>query len=136
MFKSKNYSSNPLIKFKSKNSMIKKLHKISTINSIVPIMLILLLLIAVSSPIMVKSMGPLDPPEKAGCGILKISMMAKTLLRNLLYSNLMLNFVTYPFIPKFKLFLPLPLIYVHRLQMENFSFGLMTQNYLSKSHSS
>ena len=87
------------------------------------------------SLVMVNFMGLLDHQGKDGYGILKILQILKILLKKLLLSKQMSNSVILLSIPKYKAFQLLLQISVPQLQMVNFYFGLLIQNYLNKNHS-
>lgn len=114
---------------------MKKSLKISTSKNTVHIMQILPALTKDLSLVMVNFMGLLDHQGKDGYGILKILQILKILLKKLLLSKQMSNSVILLSIPKYKAFQLLLQISVPQLQMVNFYFGLLIQNYLNKNHS-
>lgn len=124
-----------MIKLKSKKSSTKKSLKILTSKNTVHIMQILPALTKDLSLVMVNFMGLLDHQGKDGYGILKILQILKILLKKLLLSKQMSNSVILLSIPKYKAFQLLLQISVPQLQMVNFYFGLLIQNYLNKNHS-
>lgn len=124
-----------MIRSKFKKSLMKKSLKILTTNNTAHIMLIRHVLTRDLSLWMVNFMELLDPQVKDGYGIPKILRTLKILLKKLLLSKQMSNFVISLFIPKYKQFQLLLQIFVLQLQMANFFFGLLIQNYLNKNHS-
>jgi hypothetical protein len=102
------------------------------IKNTVHIMLILHALIRADFLLMGNFMELSDPQEKDQYGIQKMLQIRKISPKKLRLLKLMLNFVTLLSILKYKpsqLLLP---IFVPRLQMASFCFGLLIRNYQNK----